>query len=454
MKRRGLGLALVVVVTFAAMFASAWRRGQALDQPLPTKLELERAAWVGYPGGSDVLYLRKSIVLAAVPTRAWLRVAAIDAFEVYLNGQRIGREEYVGGWPSGVYDIAGLLHQGRNVLALKAESTTFGTTATIAASLEWIGTMGIEHAVATDSTWRAERRQRFSGLGQHAWSDADFLDQDWSWSEVVAPGDVILIPPKLPLSAVASDPRGEWIWHDDRLAVSGSFARPFMLDDEPVRQAWISVAASGAILVAVNGQLLGPVAGTERNMEVFEIASMLQPGVNELFVHVSGDARPMRIGIRGQVQTDRFTLDLSSDDRWRSSPESRPVVRFGALGPKPPVLVASSIPKPTPMRERVDTVVLFFVLLCILGVVGGAHVWAMGSAIPLAGRWLGFCQPLAVSIVLMGALQLLDWDPRFSLGWAYRFPLPALILLLVGGWLVMLQGRRRSAFDTGWRRRR
>ena len=441
MKRHGLGLTLVILVTFAALFASVWRRGQALDQPLPTKFELEPAAWVGYPGGSDVLYLRKSMVLATVPARAWLRVAAIDAFEVYLNGQRIGREEYIGGWPSGVYDVAGLLRAGRNVVALKAESTTFGTTATLAASLEWIGTLGVEHAIATDSTWRVERRQRFSGLGVHAWFEPDFLDHDWSWSEVVTPGDVTLIPPELPLAAVASDPRGEWIWHADRLATSGSFARPFVLEDAPVREAWISVAASGAVLVAVNGQLLGPVAGSERNMEVFEIASMLRPGTNTLFVHVSGETRPMRVGIRGQVRTDRYTLELSSDDRWRSSPDHAPVVRFGALGPKPPVLVAASVPKPVSMRKRVDTVGLFFVILALLGVVGTAHVWAMGPAVPLLGRWLGFCQPLAVSILLMGALQLVDWDPRFSLGWAYRFLVPAAILLLVGTWLVLLQGR-------------
>jgi len=436
---RGLGLAIAIVILFCAVMAGTMVRGQALYQPEPRMVDFGDADWLQYPGGSDVIYLRKAVIVAETPTRAWLRVAAIDEFEVYLNGTRIGREEAVGAWPSGVYDVSRKLVAGRNVVAIRALSTTYGTTGRAIAVLEWTG-QGNHEIVRSDSTWRVERRQRFSALGTKAWSDRDTFDADWRRAEILTEFAPAPIQPQLPLAAVGREPRGNWIWHSDRLTSSGSFVRILTVDGPRVERAWMGVATHGLYVVSINGILIGPAPGSERRMEVFDIGPYLHRGDNEIHVQVTGATRPMRLAVRGEVQSRRGDIDFSSDDRWQASPLGEPTLQLGAIVVASPELVTSNH---TAHGLRLDRVAVhletFIAVLALVFGIGIAHVTAIGPKVALARRWLGFSQPLALSVVLIGLLQLVDWDPRFSLAWVYRFWLPVAVLGIIGGWLFLLQ---------------
>ena len=83
--------------------------------------------WIWYPEGDStqnapaaVRYFRYRFELPPGASSAVLRVAADDACEVYVNGQRVGAHDT---WArTGVMSVGPLLRAGRNVLAVRAEN--------------------------------------------------------------------------------------------------------------------------------------------------------------------------------------------------------------------------------------------------------------------------------------------------------------------------------------------
>lgn len=436
----GFGPAILIIVVFVLAMTALVRRASAPVQPEAPSLDFGGAHWVQYPKGSDVLYLRRAFVVAEAPVRAWVQVAALDSFELFLNGRRIGRERSIGSWPSGVYDVSGLLRVGRNTLALKATSTTFGTTGRAIGTLHWVGRTGAVEQLQTDGSWRAERRQRFSGLGTTAWWEPTFYDADWVRAELLPPADVVFIPPALPPAAASEDPRGVWIWHDDRTSMSAAFERTVEVGPKPIQRAWLAVATLGTFQLEVNDDLLGPFSTTDGRMMVIDIGSSLQRGTNLLRVHVHGIQRPMRVAIRGQLESRTSTTDISSDARWRSSQSDRSVIELGAIANDPPTLSPAHGAEASSLPRRWVPIITTFAMLCLLVAgLGVTHVLAMGEHQSLSRRWLGFCQPLVFTMILMGGLQLIEWDPRFSVRWIEQFWLPVVTLAIIAIWLIILQ---------------
>src|SRR5205814_9121938 len=93
-----------------------------------------RVAWtalpVTYPAGdAGDIYLRKRLFLAATVRRCWLKVAALDQVELYVNGTSLGQVTRVGTMAAGVYEIGNLLVAGENVIAVESHKVTYpGTT--------------------------------------------------------------------------------------------------------------------------------------------------------------------------------------------------------------------------------------------------------------------------------------------------------------------------------------
>jgi len=90
--------------------------GRAVDE-IPTA-----ASWIWFPedvvtqGVRQTRYMRKTLVLDAPIETARLRVRADDSYELRINGGPA--PEPLRSGPGGdVYDLAGVLHPGKNVLA-------------------------------------------------------------------------------------------------------------------------------------------------------------------------------------------------------------------------------------------------------------------------------------------------------------------------------------------------
>ena len=132
------------------------------------------AALVGGPRTSiPCPFLRQTITLEAAPTQARLYVTALGLYEFSINGTRVGEDRLTPGWTDyakrvryQVYDVAGLLRAGENVLgAVLGDGwycghiawfgrQTYGDRPQLLAQLETGAASAARQTFATDEHWR------------------------------------------------------------------------------------------------------------------------------------------------------------------------------------------------------------------------------------------------------------------------------------------------------------
>jgi hypothetical protein len=101
----------------------------------------------------------------------------------YVNGQKVGEQN---GWePPRRFDLAPLLKQGRNVLAIEAENVLSPTVTKNPAGLICAGEVryvdGTSTSLASDESWKAS-----DVLTDDTWVTTGFADEGWSSAKVAA----------------------------------------------------------------------------------------------------------------------------------------------------------------------------------------------------------------------------------------------------------------------------
>jgi alpha-L-rhamnosidase len=162
-------------------------------------------------------YLRRDFTLDAPPARARLYVSALGAYEVELNGERVGDHVLAPGWTSyghrlryEVFDVSGLLRPGPNAIGAAlgegwyrgtlgwegGRRGIYGDRLALLAQLEIVAADGSVQRVVTDESWRAGTGPIVSSgiytgetydarREQPGWSSPGFDDTDGSgWTGV------------------------------------------------------------------------------------------------------------------------------------------------------------------------------------------------------------------------------------------------------------------------------
>ncbi len=171
-----------------------------IGQPSNGKSALWTAQWItasSTPQRDEVvLHFRKAIDLAQPPQQFLVNVSADNQFIFYVNQQRVGSgpsRSDLAHWRYETYDIAPLLHAGRNVLA--ATVWNFGTHAAIAQISDRVGFLlhgeGDAARIAdTDASWEVEQEKAIQTLrpdthNYYAAEPGERLDAagfDWAWN--------------------------------------------------------------------------------------------------------------------------------------------------------------------------------------------------------------------------------------------------------------------------------
>src|SRR5260221_11062307 len=133
-----------------------------------------KAQWITAPGVAErdavVLHFRKVVELGTAPKRFLVDVSADNQFILYVNGTEAGRGPSrgdLGHWRYQTYDIAPLLHAGKNTLA--ATVWHFGTHAAIAQISERTGFLlhgaGAAESIAdSNASWDVEEEMGIVAL--------------------------------------------------------------------------------------------------------------------------------------------------------------------------------------------------------------------------------------------------------------------------------------------------
>jgi hypothetical protein len=176
----------------------------AQSGPSQLATHIFHAQWITGPDapGHDaaVLRLRKEIVLGSVPEHFVVHVSADNQFLLMVNGERVGQGPSIGDvqhWRYETYDLAPMLHPGKNLLA--ATVWNLGDVAPIRQISSHLGFLldgdsTNEATVATDTSWlvRQDRgfefapKSRGSGGLYYLASAGERLDasaMDWRWSD-------------------------------------------------------------------------------------------------------------------------------------------------------------------------------------------------------------------------------------------------------------------------------
>jgi eukaryotic-like serine/threonine-protein kinase len=125
-------------------------------------------------------YFRKKFTVeGALASHAVLNVTGDAAFTVWLNGERIGHDEFLPHTKRvHSYDVAKYLRPGENVLAI--QGTNKMGLAGVLAQLNWISAGSAPGAVVSDKSWKTAQ---FAPAG---WIKVNFDDANWTAPRIVA----------------------------------------------------------------------------------------------------------------------------------------------------------------------------------------------------------------------------------------------------------------------------
>ena len=175
-----------------------------------------QAKWI--TEGSSSPWLRKSVEFKDVPTRAYIYVNALGYFQLFINGKRVGADEFaphVGQYNKRTfcitYDVTQYLKKGKNAIGFWQGSgwsrggAGVKTAPCVRAQLEVADAGGEMTTVVTDASWRAKassmayqgqwKWNKFGGeihTGGHDqpdWADADFDDSAWPLAKLAKVAD-------------------------------------------------------------------------------------------------------------------------------------------------------------------------------------------------------------------------------------------------------------------------
>jgi len=163
-----------------------------IGDPLPSLQPKWHARWLTFNGDGEVRYFRRQVSLAAPVKQATLTITADNAYEVYVNGEKVGAD---GDWyKAETYDLAVKLKPGANAIAVKV--TNEGSIGGLLCEVQMSLATGELLRFATDDSWRMTRD------APEGWQATAFDGTQWGAPEVGNPppaapwGDVPGLPPE------------------------------------------------------------------------------------------------------------------------------------------------------------------------------------------------------------------------------------------------------------------
>lgn len=163
------------------------------------------AQWISCPGVSQraygIYHFRKDLDIATVPSRYIIHVSADNRYILYVNGVLTGRGPARGNlynWRFGSYDIASMLHPGKNVIA--AVVWNMGVDAPVAQVSNQTGFLvqgdtPAEYGANTDRSWKVMHDTAYTpcaldmGRILHSYTavgagdDVQGADYPWGWEK-------------------------------------------------------------------------------------------------------------------------------------------------------------------------------------------------------------------------------------------------------------------------------
>ena len=450
------------------------------------QLDFGRAQWIEPAEASaPVAYFRKEVYLSSLPEQAWLEIAASDNFELTVNGHAVATQGSVKTYETGIYDIKRALKQGTNVIAVSIARTSFPGSAQLLVRGQITEPGGKITDLLSDETWRVSNRTGIVN-GFLEWTSQHVEDQVWPTARRSALNDR-----HVPLRWTDTNPQllqlpriGYWIMAET--APSQAVFSTTFEADHSAEEAWIQLASSGDLDLAVNGHIITvastAVSGAKKlphlpntevgsaptgkpgrsamasgeakesgspfetiTLDAYDISYWIKRGTNVIVAAVRSEQVPAALFAEGfLVSKDGSVSRFSTNSGWqvgdqvggRETAAPQHPVEIGKDGIAPWGYLPQEFARPL---DRSGFATLFrssvIVGLTLGGVIG---IWLVVSA--MVSSWRR--EPLAYSMsrdallhgpVIIGLLllQLPNFDPRFPQSWSFQ------PMIVVGAFVVL-----------------
>lgn len=438
------GIRSTLVVTFAVLFFSAMitivlETGNNFWQPTKVANQWESGEWLGTSERTDAIYLRKRFILARTPYHAQLKLAAVDEFEVFVNGQMVGRARDLGHRPSAVYDVADLLNIGENIIAIKALSHTKGSSAQVSAALYWSDLSG-PRELSSDGSWRVSTRGRWQRRGLVRWHDLRFDDSHWAAPSIITGArKAAVLPHELPMKVLQQISPEYWMWGPEQRMNTVSLRRRFHISDPSINGAWLGVGVSGEFILKVNGYSFESDRGINDKIKLFNIAPYILSGTNEVAIRVSNVSKS-RIMLAGVVDGERGLTYFSADELWRVAPGNDPVTLIRNTETHRPKILLSALDPPAKFKVEIwkSRLSVFSLVIIIVAFVGALFVMVCHRRQRVRVEQLCniYVHPYVLAGLLLMVAFLVDKDVRFDLSFFFSFWIPLAAAILIVFWLL------------------
>ncbi|MDA8168919.1 MAG: glycosyltransferase family 39 protein [Nitrospiraceae bacterium] len=306
-------------------------------------LDFKGAAWISTGSPAPHGYFAKEINIPGEAADAWISVAATDNVALFVNEERISSDKFVSLNVSGIHDITGKLHTGKNVIAAYVRRTSYPGGPRLLLKGVYADLMGKEHPFLSDGTWSIATVEERQGQGSTPWFSRQF-DRS-RWNKAVVEGNArafpVLASPAPPF-AIGKAIAGYWIWHPKQTTRSAFFTKSVMLDS-PVKDGIIGIAGGASYVLTVNGVPAAMSQSPEKTFTMYNITPLLHPGTNTIGIGVYAPESPAGLLAEGLIQSGNSTLSLTSDATWKTiSDVTGQMALPGSGSPdwKTPVLVA------------------------------------------------------------------------------------------------------------------
>src|SRR3989337_3777645 len=105
-------------------------------------LKFSNAKWIGIDGNLPQGYYRKVVYINEQVRNAWLKIAASDSYQLYVNGRPAGQAMFTSTEVSGIYDVTSSLSAGKNVIAVSVRRFNIHEVNKVMAELGYENKMG------------------------------------------------------------------------------------------------------------------------------------------------------------------------------------------------------------------------------------------------------------------------------------------------------------------------
>lgn len=282
-------------------------------------LDFDGALWLSTGKATPHGYFAKEIYIPDEAVDAWISVAATDEVTLFVNGTTVATDTFVSLNVSAIHDVTGKVHYGKNVVAAYVHRSSYPGEPRLLLKGTFVGMAGKEHPFSSDGTWRVSPVEETQGQGDISWHSEQFDRSSWAMAEVRGSPSALPIRPSLTSPTLLAGPlAGRWMWHPRQEVRSAYFSKSLTLDS-PLKDAFIGVAGSSFYDLTVNGVSVGKGNIDKKQFDIYNIASLLQRGENEIGIGVEvHDTIPGLLVDGCLLREDGSYASIRSDETWKT----------------------------------------------------------------------------------------------------------------------------------------